>query len=193
MALAWGLLHNSGTSASLMLTLEGLFTAVLAWRLYRETMDARVWIAMPLLLAGGIVLVFDQGRRGDTQLWGLLAVLLATAAWGVDNTLSRAVAERDPGQVVLAKASLGAAATTLLAVVLGEPLPRLGAALALFTIGASGYGLSRTHRLGVRLRALHRCCGGRRDGRPLSQRADGAGQWLDVGRRRSAPGGVAWP
>ena len=152
-----------------------------------------MWIAMALLLAGGIVLVFDQGRRGDTQLWVLLAVLLATAAWGVDNTLSRAVAERDPGQVVLAKASLGAAATTLLAVVLGEPLPRLGAALALFTIGASGYGLSRTHRLGVRLRALHRCCGGRRDGRPLSQRADGAGQWLDVGRRRAAPGGVAWP
>ena len=38
-ALAWGLQRTSGTSASLMLTLEALFTAVLAWRLYRETMD----------------------------------------------------------------------------------------------------------------------------------------------------------
>jgi drug/metabolite transporter (DMT)-like permease len=36
-ALAWGLQRTSGTSASLMLTLEALFTAVLAWRLYRET------------------------------------------------------------------------------------------------------------------------------------------------------------
>jgi len=141
-ALAWGLQNTSGTSASLMLTLEALFTAVLAWRLYRETMDGRVWAAMALLLAGGMVLVLDQGRAGGAQLWGLLAVLLATAAWGVDNTLSRALAERDPGQVVMVKALLGASATALLAVALGEPLPSAGAALALFAIGATGYGLS---------------------------------------------------
>lgn len=141
-ALAWGLQHTSGTSASLMLTLEALFTAVLARCLYRETMDGRVWAAMALLLAGGLVLVLDQGRAGGARLWGLLAVLLATAAWGVDNTLSRSLAERDPGQVVLAKAVLGAAATTALAGGLGEPLPSPAAALALLAIGASGYGLS---------------------------------------------------
>ena len=141
-ALAWGLQHTSGTSASLLLTLEALFTAFLARRLYGETMDGRVWLAMALLLAGGMVLVLDQGRSGGAQLWGLLAVLLATAAWGVDNTLSRALAERDPGQVVLLKAVLGSAATVLLAVVFGEPLPALGVALALLAVGASGYGLS---------------------------------------------------
>jgi drug/metabolite transporter (DMT)-like permease len=141
-ALAWGLQHTSGTSASLMLTLEALFTAVLAWRLYRETLDGRVRTALALLLAGGMVLVLDQGRSGGAQLWGLLAVLLATAAWGVDNTLSRALAERDPGQVVMAKALLGATATSLLALVLGEPMPPVSTALALFTIGATGYGLS---------------------------------------------------
>lgn len=141
-ALAWGLQRTSGTSASLMLTLEALFTAVLAWRLYRETMDGRVWSAMGLLLAGGMVLVIDQGRGGDAQLAGLLAVLLATAAWGVDNTLSRALAERDPGQVVLAKAALGSAATVSLAFLFGEPLPSISVALALLAIGASGYGLS---------------------------------------------------
>ena len=141
-ALAWGLQHTSGTSASLMLTLEALFTAVLAWRLYRETMDGRVWAAMALLLAGGMVLVLDQGRTGGAQLWGLLAVLLATAAWGVDNTLSRALAERDPGQVVMAKAMLGTTGTGALAVAFGEPLPSALAAAALVAIGATGYGLS---------------------------------------------------
>jgi drug/metabolite transporter (DMT)-like permease len=141
-ALAWGLQNTSGTSASLMLTLEALFTAVLAWRLYRETMDGRVWAAMALLLAGGMVLVLDQGRAGSAQLWGLMAVLLATAAWGIDNTLSRALAERDPGQVVLAKALLGTTATTALAIMFSEPLPSAGAALALFAVGATGYGLS---------------------------------------------------
>jgi drug/metabolite transporter (DMT)-like permease len=141
-ALAWGLQNTSGTSASLMLTLEALFTAVLAWWLYRETMDGRVWTAMALLLAGGMVLVLDQGSAGGAQLWGLLAILLATAAWGVDNTLSRALAERDPGQVVMAKALLGATATSVLAVAFGEPLPGLSSGLALFAIGATGYGLS---------------------------------------------------
>jgi drug/metabolite transporter (DMT)-like permease len=141
-ALAWGLQRTSGTSASLMLTLEALFTAVLAWQLYRETMGRRVWAAMVLLLAGGILLVLDQAHDGGARLWGLLAVLVATAAWGLDNTLSRTLAERDPGQVVLAKAMLGATATTLLAVGSGEPLPAPGAAVGLFAVGATGYGLS---------------------------------------------------
>jgi drug/metabolite transporter (DMT)-like permease len=125
-----------------MLALEALFTAVLARWLYRESMDRRVWTAMLLLLAGGILLVIDRGAAGQGQLFGLLAVLLATAAWGIDNTLSRALAERDPGQVVLAKAALGAVATGLLAWLGGEPVPGLAAALCLLAVGATGYGLS---------------------------------------------------
>jgi drug/metabolite transporter (DMT)-like permease len=141
-ALAWGLQRTSGASASLMLTLEALFTVVLAWRLYGESMDKRVATAMLLLLAGGIALVADQGLAGNTQLLGLLAVLVATAAWGLDNTLSRGVADRDPAQVVIVKSALGASASTVLAVLFGEPMPSLNAALALLAVGAIGYGLS---------------------------------------------------
>ena len=75
-------------------------------------------------------------------MWGLLAVLVATAAWGLDNTLSRTLAARDPGQVVLAKAGLGAIATSLVAVSVGEHLPTPGAAFGLFAVGVTGYGLS---------------------------------------------------
>ena len=141
-ALAWGLQRTSGASASLMLSLEALFTVVLAWRLYGESMDKQVATAMLLLLAGGIALVADQGLAGQTQLLGLLAVLGATAAWGLDNTLSRGVADRDPGQVVLIKSALGATASTILAALFDEPLPALNAALALLVVGAVGYGLS---------------------------------------------------
>lgn len=141
-ALAWGLQRTSGTSASLMLTLEALFTALLAWRLYHETMDRRVWTAMLLLLVGGMLLILDQGLTGGNQLLGLLAVLIATVAWGVDNTLSRGLAERDPSQVVMFKSAAGASATLVLAVVFGEPIPAWSAASALLVIGATGYGLS---------------------------------------------------
>ena len=150
-ALAWGLQHTSGTSASLMLALEALFTAVLAWLFYREVMDRRVWAAMMLLLAGGVVLVIDRGLTGGGQLMGLCAVLAATIAWGTDNTLSRALAERDPAQVVLAKAALGATATSALAYATGEVLPSPATAMALLVIGATGYGLSlRFYLLGQR-------------------------------------------
>lgn len=144
-ALAWGLQHTSGTSASLMLTLEAVFTAVLARLWYHETLDRRVVLAMILLTLGGMVLVVDRanvGPGGASQILGLLAVMAATAAWGVDNALSRTVADRDPGQVVMFKGALGAVATTLMAVVFGEPMPALWAALALLAVGATGYGLS---------------------------------------------------
>jgi len=140
--LVWGLQHTSGTSASLMLALEAVFTALLARALYREVMDRRVWAAMLLLMAGGMLLVVDRGLNGGLEVLGLFAVLAATASWGIDNTLSRALAERDPGQVVLAKSALGAMATAALAVAASERLPTPGQALALLAIGASGYGLS---------------------------------------------------
>ena len=141
-ALAWGLQRTSGTSASLMLALEAVFTALLAWCFYGERMDRRIWSATALLTVGGAVLILDQSRDSGTRLVGLLAVLVATAAWGLDNTLSRALAERDPGQVVVAKAVLGAACTSLLAWALDEPFPNQYAMLGLFAIGATGYGLS---------------------------------------------------
>ena len=105
-------------------------------------MDRRVWAAVLMLLTGGLTLVLDQGRDGATQLWGLLAVMVATAAWGMDNTLSRAVADRDPGQVVLSKAALGASSTAVAALLAGEALPAVWQAAGLLVVGATGYGLS---------------------------------------------------
>lgn len=141
-ALAWGLQRTSGASASLMLTLEAVFTAVLARLWYHETLDRRVVLAMTLLTLGGMALVLDRAEVGATPVLGLLATVLATAAWAVDNTLSRTVAERDPGQVVMFKGALGAVATTLLGILFGEPPPALWPALGLLAVGATGYGLS---------------------------------------------------
>ena len=141
-ALAWGLQRTSASSASLMLALEALFTALFASALYRESLDGRVRAALLLLLAGAIALVAGEWGGGTTGVVGLLAVLAATAAWGLDNTLSRALAERDPAQVVLAKAALGASASAALAFAAGEALPAVERALGLVALGAVGYGVS---------------------------------------------------
>jgi drug/metabolite transporter (DMT)-like permease len=141
-ALVWGLQHTSATSASLMLTLEAVFTALLARLCYGEVMDRRVLAGMLLLTLGGIILVLDRAAQGMGQLVGILAVAIATAAWAMDNTLSRALAARDPGQVVLLKSGLGAAATLLLALGFSERRPDFLPAFGLVCVGATGYGLS---------------------------------------------------
>src|SRR3989344_5977181 len=66
-AMAWEMQHISGTGASLMLTLEAMFTALLARWLYQETMDRRVRCAMLLLLAGDVALVVDQAKPAATS------------------------------------------------------------------------------------------------------------------------------
>jgi drug/metabolite transporter (DMT)-like permease len=141
-ALSWGLQHTSGMSASLMLTLEAVFTVLLSCLLYREHIDRRVGLAIALLTLGGALLIFDRAGNGTTQVIGLLAVLVATVSWAVDNTLSRALADLDPGRVVLGKATVGAACSFLIAATTGETALTLSAGVGLFLIGAIGYGLS---------------------------------------------------
>ncbi|MDO8906259.1 DMT family transporter [Hydrogenophaga sp.] len=141
-ALAWGLQHTTATSASLLLTLEAVCTIAFARWLYGEMLDRRVWAAVTLLLLGGAVLVIDQGPLDRLQGLGLAAVALATVAWGLDNALSRGVADRDPAQVVGIKASLGTVATVGLAAAAGEATPGWATAGALLALGAMGYGLS---------------------------------------------------
>ena len=141
-ALAWGLQHASAAGASLLLTLEALVTALLARLLYREDMGRKVWLAMLLITGGAAVLMTDRAHAVGGDLSGLLAVLVATAAWGADNTLSRALADRDPGQVVVLKGLIGAGATAVLAVLMGHAAPTIFAACGLLAVGATGYGFS---------------------------------------------------
>jgi len=154
-ALSWGLQHTSGLSASLMLTLEAVFTVLLSCLLYHEHIDRRVGLAIVLLAVGGGLLVFDRVENGATQVIGLLAVLGATVSWALDNTLSRVLADLDPGRVILGKATVGAACSFLIAIVTGETNLSLVAGVSLFLIGALGYGLTLSHQLSVIWTLLH--------------------------------------
>jgi drug/metabolite transporter (DMT)-like permease len=114
----------------------------LSFLIYREHVSRRVGLAIALLTLGGALLVFDRADSGAAQVLGLLAVMAATLAWGVDNSLSRALADLDPGKVILGKASVGAFCSLLIAAGTGQMAVPLVAGVGLFLIGAFGYGLS---------------------------------------------------
>jgi drug/metabolite transporter (DMT)-like permease len=141
-ALAWGLQRTSGASASLMLTFEAVVTTLLATVFYVEKLDGRVRVALALTTAGAAVLVIDRMGASGIEVLGLLSVLVATVAWGLDNTLSRGVANRDPGQVVMYKSIIGAVISCVIAIIARGPLPTLPVMMELAVIGAVGYGIS---------------------------------------------------
>jgi drug/metabolite transporter (DMT)-like permease len=141
-ALAWGLQRTGSASASLMLNLEAVFTAVLAWALYREAIGARAGAALALMTAGGAWLVIGGALPAAGARWGLVAVGGATLCWAADNALTRPLAELDPARVVRWKAGIGAAVSLAIAIALREKAPGFAAGCALLACGATGYGVS---------------------------------------------------
>lgn len=140
--LAWGIQHAGGTTGSLLLNLEAVFTALLARAIYRESMGRRVVVALSLMVAAGVVLTISAATTARWSALGALAVGGASLAWALDNVLTRPLAERDPLLVVMAKSSLGAALTAAVAFAVHERLPAMTHTVALLLCGATGYGFS---------------------------------------------------
>jgi drug/metabolite transporter (DMT)-like permease len=140
--LAWGLVRAGATAGSLVLNLEAVLTVLLAWMIYREPLGRRVIVAVAIMAVAGTLLALDASSRSEAGLFGAIAVIAATLAWAIDNTLTRGLAERDPLQVIAAKGSLGALLTGTFALVRGEPWPHLSTIAALLACGATGYGIS---------------------------------------------------
>lgn len=141
--LMWGLAQTPASSASLLLNLEGVFTALLAWFVFKENFDARIAWGMALIAAGGICLSW-MGRPEVGVPWGSLAIVGACFAWAVDNNLTRKVSAGDPVQIALLKGLVAGGVNTLLGLGLGAKLPDLPVLLAVSAIGFFGYGLSLT-------------------------------------------------
>jgi drug/metabolite transporter (DMT)-like permease len=140
--LAWGLQRAGATVGSLLLNLEAVFTVLLARAFFHEPIGRRVAITVACMAAGGAALTLESSASGQFGMLGVLAVAGATAAWALDNTLTRPLAERDPFQVILVKGVLGASVTATVAVVRGEGMPSLAHASVLAACGATGYGAS---------------------------------------------------
>src|SRR2546430_14562010 len=64
--LMYGLARSDAASASLLLNLEAVLTAALAWLVFRENVDRRVFAGMAAIVAGGVVLSWEQAPRAGS-------------------------------------------------------------------------------------------------------------------------------
>ena len=136
-----GLARISGTSASLLLNLEGVATALIAVLVFGENAGRRVWIALALMTGAGIVLSWDPGQ-GRFEIAGSLLVAAAMVFWGLDNNFTRHIADRDPLLIARVKGLVSGSFSLLLALGLGLRIPHDAALLWGLVLGAFSYGLS---------------------------------------------------
>lgn len=130
-----------GSTGSLLLNLEGVLTAVLAWVVFKENCDRRIVLGMVAIALGGMVLSI-VGQNGFALNTGCVLIVLACLGWAIDNNLTRQISHAEPLQIALAKGICAGAVNLTLAFSIGATLPHPVAIASAMLVGFLGYGIS---------------------------------------------------
>jgi drug/metabolite transporter (DMT)-like permease len=136
-----GLARTDAATASLLLTMEGVATALLAWFVFHENFDRRIAVGMACLVAGAVVLSW-AGTPSLAGLLGPLAIMAACLAWGLDNNLTRKVSLADPLQIVELKGLIAGPVNLAIGLAAGGQIPAITPAAVAGAVGFLGYGVS---------------------------------------------------
>lgn len=136
-----GLTSTPASSASLLLNLEGVLTALLAWFVFKENFDRRIFAGMVLIVLAGVLLSWEQIPVLGVP-WGALSIVGACLCWAIDNNLTRKVSGSDALQIAGVKGLVAGTVNLGIALSLGLSLPDIRTALAAGVVGFCGYGLS---------------------------------------------------
>lgn len=139
--LTTGLNTTSAGTASLLLNLEAVFTALLAWFAFKENFDRRIFAGMVAIIVGSVILAWQPGAAIAVSL-GALFISGACFCWAVDNNLTRNISNADPVQISAIKGLVAGAANTSIALAAGHTLPPVQFLLAAGFVGFLGYGIS---------------------------------------------------
>lgn len=136
-----GLALTPASSASLLLNMEGVLTAMLAWFVFKENFDRRIFIGMVLIVTAGILLTWEQVPTLGVP-WGAIAILGACLCWAIDNNFTRQIASSDAVAIAGMKGLVAGTVNLTIALSFGSALPHWPALLTIGLIGFAGYGLS---------------------------------------------------
>lgn len=104
LALMLGLTRTPAATASLLLNLEAVLTAVLAWVVFRVNTDHRIVLGMLLIVAGAVLLTLPGSPQSAHLGWGALAISGACLCWALDNNFTRKVPASDAPFIAGSKA-----------------------------------------------------------------------------------------
>ncbi len=136
-----GLTHMPASGASLLLNGEGVFTAVLAWFVFKENFDKRIALGMGAILAGLLLLTWP-GQATFSGVVPALCILGACLCWGIDNNLTRKVSLSDATWVACLKGLVAGSVNLALAFALGAKWPSFPHIAGSMLVGLFAYGIS---------------------------------------------------
>jgi len=149
-ALLMGLQQTTGATASLLLNLEAVLTALIAWLIFKESADKRLVLGMAVIVMGSLTLSWPAQPEATAQgvdlglHFGLGPVLigLACLCWAIDNNLTRKVSSSDALFIAGVKGWVAGSVNSLLALLLGLEWPAWPVVVSTLLLGLLGYGLS---------------------------------------------------
>ena len=138
-----GLGSTPAATGSLLLNLEGVFTALIAWVVFRENVDVQIFLGMVAIVAGGVLLSWQPGAAAGSMVpAGALLVAAACACWAIDNNLTRRISTLDGMTLACLKGLVAGPVNLLIALRTGAAWPSLPATAAAMLTGFAGYGVS---------------------------------------------------
>jgi drug/metabolite transporter (DMT)-like permease len=164
-----GLTRMPASGASLLLNAESVFTALLAWFVFKEDFNRRIALGMGAILAGLLVLSWP----GEAKFAGVvpaLCVLGACFCWAVDNNLTRKVSLTDATCIASLKGLVAGPVNLALALGLGPKWPSVShiagsfvvanllTELAWFSLLSDYATLDGTHGSVLLRGPVHWCC-----------------------------------
>lgn len=141
LALMTGLARTPASASSLLLNVEGVFTAIIAWVVFAENVDRRIALGMLAIVAGGALLSW-QGRLEWGGAVGPLLVMCACLGWAIDNNLTQKVSASDPVQIAAIKGLVAGAVNLAVGLSLHGAMPSVPRVAGAMTLGFFSYGVS---------------------------------------------------
>lgn len=140
-SLMFGLRYVSGFATSLLLNLEGVATALIAFMIFKENAGKKVWIALVFMTIAGILLSYNP-QESSFIIIGPLLIVFAMICWGIDNNLTRHISEKNPVHISAIKGIVAGSISLSIAFILGKNIVLDLFTLYALTVGAFSYGIS---------------------------------------------------
>ncbi|NEX59863.1 DMT family transporter [Noviherbaspirillum galbum] len=137
-----GLQQTMASSAALLLNMEMVLTALLAWIAFREPFDRRIFAGMMCIVLAGLILSWEPGAA-FTLSGGAWLIMGACLCWAIDNNLTRKISANDAVLIAGTKGLVAGSVNLVIALAWrGDALPGTGAMAWAALVGFLGYGVS---------------------------------------------------
>jgi drug/metabolite transporter (DMT)-like permease len=137
-----GLTKINASTTSLLLNLESVCAAVVAWLIFKEHTSRRLVLGMLCIAIGSFILGWVGQPKFDSII-GEFLIVAACLCWGFDNNLSQKISATNPRKIVLVKTGIAGFTNTLLALIFSAHLSlKIDILIISGIVGLVGYGMS---------------------------------------------------